>query len=187
MNQNTCEREFDFALTLSGITELSDEQVNALFEAGCDDATPSVTYGRVWLEFSRVAPSYKEAVLSAVRDVRGAGIGADVWQIDECNLVTQAEIARRIKKSPQYVHQLMTGKRGPSGFPPPCCHLSENTLLWQWCAVSCWLSENNLVKPEVSEEAEITFAINRVLAKCHKECAPNANLMQEIEKAVALV
>jgi len=185
MTKNQCEREYDFALALSGPTELTDDMADALFAAGCDDATPSVTYGRIWMEFSRTATSYKEAVLSAIRDVRKAGIGADVWQIDECNLVTQAEIARRIGKTPQYVQQLMSGKRGPKGFPPPVCHLSENTLLWQWCAVSFWLSENFFISPEISEQAEINYAINCVLEKAHAACEPNQDLVSEIEKAVA--
>jgi hypothetical protein len=184
---NLCEREYDFALVLSGPSELTDEMAEALFAAGCDDATPSVCYGRVWLEFSRSASSYKAAVLSAIRDVRKAGIGADVERIDECNLVTQAEMARKIGKSPQYVHQLMTGKRGPGGFPPPVCHLSENTLLWQWCEVSFWLCENNIVKPEVVEDAEITYLINQALAKKSQNCHPNAKLVQEIEMAVAAI
>lgn len=185
MTMPTCEREYDFALILSKPSELTDETAGALFAAGCDDATPSVTYGRVWLEFSRSALSYKEAVLGAIRDVRNAGIGADVLQVDECNLVTQAEIARKIQKSPQYVHQLMAGRRGPGGFPPPVCHLSENTWLWQWCAVSFWLCQNNVIRPEVMEEAEINYAINTVLEKAHAQFAPNQDLIREIEAAVA--
>lgn len=51
------EREYDFSLILSSVTELTDDQAEKLFEAGCDDATPSVIYGRVWLEFSRMATS----------------------------------------------------------------------------------------------------------------------------------
>lgn len=51
------EREYNFSLILSSVTELTDDQAEKLFEAGCDDATPSVIYGRVWLEFSRMATS----------------------------------------------------------------------------------------------------------------------------------
>lgn len=184
IERQTCDREFDFALILSGPTELTDEMADSLFAAGCDDATPSVCYGRVWLEFSRTAPSYKDAVLSAIRDVRKANIGADVSQIDECDHVTQAEIARKIGKSPQYVQQLMAGKRGPGRFPPPVCHLSESTLLWQWCAVSFWLCQNNVIKPEVVEEAEITYAINAALGKLHRPC-PDSVLIEEVEKTLA--
>ncbi len=182
--RQTCEREFDFALMLSGPPDLTDAMVDALFAAGCDDATPSVCYGRVWLEFSRTAPSYKEAVLSAIRDVRAANIGADVSQIDSCDLVTQAEIARKIQKSPQYVQQLMAGKRGPGRFPPPVCHLSPNTLLWQWCEVSYWLCQNNIIKPVVVEDAQLTFAINRALRNIHGPCS-DAELTAELEASLS--
>ncbi len=181
--RQVCDREFDFALLLTGPTELTDAMADALFAAGCDDATPSVCYGRVSLEFSRTAPSYQEAALSAIRDVRKAGIGADVWRIDRCDLVTQAEVARKIGKSPQYVQQLMSGKRGPGRFPPPVCHLSENTLLWQWCDVSRWLFQNNFIKAEVVEEAAITFAINSVLEKLHRP-GPEAALIEEVAQSL---
>ena len=56
---------------------------------------------------------------------------------------------------------------------------------WQWCAVSFWLCQNNIIKKEIVEEASITFAINRVLEAGHLQCAPDAELRMEIEKAVA--
>src|SRR4051794_13075881 len=112
-------KEYEFSLVLNGVSELSEEVENALFESGCDDATLSISYGRIFMEFARSATSLKAAVLSAIRDVRNAGIKADVLYVDECNMVTQAEIARRIKRSRQLVHQYITGQRGPGGFPPP--------------------------------------------------------------------
>lgn len=39
MNQTSCESEHDFTLVLYGISELTREVVDALYEAGCDDAT----------------------------------------------------------------------------------------------------------------------------------------------------
>lgn len=74
--------EYDFSLTLSGINELTDGQVDALFQAGCDDATPCVIGGKVRLDFSREAPSYEEAISSAIRDIRRANFGAEVDQIE---------------------------------------------------------------------------------------------------------
>ncbi|MCZ2342824.1 MAG: helix-turn-helix transcriptional regulator [Bacteroidales bacterium] len=171
-------REYDFTLILAQPSELTDVMVDALFEAGCDDATPSVSYGRVWLEFSRSATSYKEAVLSAIRDVGDAGIGAEVSQVDECRYVTQAETARRIGKSPQYIHQLITGKRGPGRFPPPACHLSEGVLLWSWCEVALWLFQNNIIPQDLYEQAEINHAINTVLTG--RSCS-FSTLIHEIE------
>lgn len=178
-----CEREFDFSLTLATPTELTDEMADKLFEAGCDDATPSVSFGRVRLEFSRTADSYKSAILSAINDVHRAGIGASVFCIDECDLVTQAEIARRIEKSAQWVQQLVSGRRGPGGFPPPTCQISENMLLWSWCAVSDWLLDNNMIKAEVLDEALVNDAVNWVLSRNQRQ-TQRAELIQEVERAL---
>lgn len=158
-----CEREHDFALVVGGVDELSEAVEHALFEAGCDDATVSMQYGLLYLEFSRSAASLKDAIISAIEAVEGAGIGAQVLRVDDCNLVTAADIARRIDRSRQMVHQYMTGERGPGGFPPPECYLVDHKPLWAWCEVSYWLAQNNLLRPEECWDAEVVAAINNVL------------------------
>jgi hypothetical protein len=70
--------EHNFSLVLTGIADLSPEVENSLFEAGCDDATLSLRSGRVYATFSRSAISRRDAILSAISDVRKANIGADV-------------------------------------------------------------------------------------------------------------
>lgn len=179
-----CEREHDFALILSGVYELTTEVENALFEAGCDDATLSIQYGFLYMEFSRTARSLKDAILSAIQDVRKAGIGADVWRVDACNLVTLAEIARRIDRSRQLVHQYMTGKRGPGGFPAPECNLTDGQPLWAWCAVSYWLWQNDMIRREELQDAEAVAAINNVLERAH-QIGRNPDLVEEVAQAVA--
>src|SRR5437660_3339247 len=67
-------RDHDFTLVLSGITELTPEVQDALFDAGCDDATPSMRCGRPFLTFTRAAPTLKDAILSAISDVKKANI-----------------------------------------------------------------------------------------------------------------
>ena len=62
-------REFDFTLLLNGITDFTDDQVDALFEAGCDDATVAQRHGRVFITFSREAESFTSAVLTAIADI----------------------------------------------------------------------------------------------------------------------
>jgi hypothetical protein len=178
-NPNPCEREYDFALIVDGIPELTEDVMTALFEAGCDDATPSVQYGLLYLEFSRSAPSLQEAILSAIRDVHKSGIPAKVLRIDECNLVTAAEIARRMGRSRQLVHQYITGQRGPGGFPAPECHLSDQSPLWAWCAVSYWLVQNNLIRHEALQHAEVVYAINTVLEQHHWH---NPKLIEEVSR-----
>ena len=158
-----CESEFDFALILGGVAELTSSVEDALFNVGCNDATLSIQYGLLYLEFSRSAKSLEVAIISAINDVRKSNTGAEVLRVDECNLVTASEIARRIGRSRQLVHQYMTGQRGPGGFPPPECHLTDNAPLWAWCAVSYWLVQNNLLRQEESRNAEVVEAINNWL------------------------
>lgn len=158
-----CESEFDFALILGGVAELTSSVEDALFNVGCSDATLSMQYGLLYLEFSRSAKSLEVAIISAINDVRKSNTGAEVLRVDECNLVTASEIARRIGRSRQLVHQYMTGQRGPGGFPPPECHLTDNAPLWAWCAVSYWLVQNNLLRQEESRNAEVVEAINNWL------------------------
>jgi hypothetical protein len=159
----TSEHEYDFDLILTGVAELDQEQEDALFEAGCDDATIGVQSGRVSLSFSRVAPSLREAILSAIRDVRKANIGAQVLRVDDCNLVTQSEIARRIGRSRQLVHQYVTGARGPGGFPASTCEITEGISLWQWREVADWLWRNGMLREEHLRDSRDVSAINSVL------------------------
>ena len=155
--------EYDFAVIVSGVPALTEEVVDALYVAGCDDATVSLQYGLLYVEFSRPASSLVEAILSAINDLHKAKVGAEVLRIDDCNLVTASDIARRIQRSRQLVHQYMTGERGPGSFPPPECHLTENKPLWAWCEVSYWLVQNNLLRPEAGWDAEVIAAINNTL------------------------
>ncbi|SRR6266851_3005572 len=178
------EREHDFALVLTGITEVTSEMEDALFEAGCDDATLSVRFGRVYLTFTRTAPTLKDAILSAIRDVKKARVGADVLRVDNCDLVTQADIARRVGRSRQLVHQYITGERGPGGFPPPVCHVSDESPLWTWCEVAYWLWQNDMIKEDVVLEAQHIAIINAVLELHHqKQLAPD--LINEVSQSVA--
>ena len=163
-----CDRPFEFVLVLSGVDDLSEHVMDGLFEAGCDDATPSLRYGRVYLTFERVAPSFREAVLSAIRDVNKAGIGASVARVDDCNLVSQSDIARRIDRSRQLVGQYVSGARGPRNFPAPVCDLAEGHPLWMWCEVSYWLWQNGIVGEDVLRESREAAIINNALDFVHQ-------------------
>jgi len=176
-------REFDFALIVGGGVELTNEVEDALFEARCDDATLSMRHGLLYVEFSRQAGSLQDAILGAIRDVRKAGIGADVLRVDACDLVTPSEIARRIGRSRQLVFQYISGHRGPKGFPPPECHLSEGAPLWGWCAVSSWLADHDMVRSEERLNAEVVAAINTSL-EAARQRGRNPKLAKEIARVL---
>ncbi len=77
------ETEHEFTLVLDGIPDLTPEVMNALFEAGCDDATVSRQNGRLVIDFDRAGVSMREAIVSAINDIRKAGIGARVVRVEE--------------------------------------------------------------------------------------------------------
>jgi hypothetical protein len=76
------EADHDFTLILDGIPDLSREVVDALFEAGCDDGTLSRSGGVVSMDFTRSAPSMKDAIVGAIRDVLKANVGARVVRVE---------------------------------------------------------------------------------------------------------
>ena len=166
-NEIACTTSHEFVLVLTGVTELDERAANALFEAGCDDATPSLRFGTVYLTFDREAATLREAILSAIRDVLAAGIGAGVKYVDLCNLVSQADIARRIDWSRQLVGLYIHGQRGPGNFPGPVCSLSERHPLWMWCEVAYWLHQNAIVTEQVLTDSRVVAGINSALELIH--------------------
>lgn len=75
--------EFEFTLELAGIDELNQAIEDALFVAGCDDASLGIRAGRAYLHFSRDADSLKDAVSSAIRNVHAAGF--EVLAVADCD------------------------------------------------------------------------------------------------------
>ena len=67
---------YDFTLVLADLAELTDDQADALFEAGCDDATPVSRDGHAFLHFAREAESLEHAIRSAIADVARSGLHA---------------------------------------------------------------------------------------------------------------
>ena len=183
MTSSDREAEYEFALILDGITKVDSGVEDALFEAGCDDATISVRCGRVYLTFSRTASSVKDAVIGAIRDVAAANVGARVLRVDSRDLVTQSDIARRIDRSRQLVHQYITGVRGPGAFPPPACNITDGSPLWHWCEVAHWLCQNGIIKEDVLREAQEIAVINSVLDIDHQR-QTEPQLTQEIMDAL---
>ncbi|HVX59789.1 MAG TPA: hypothetical protein VHC19_04280, partial [Pirellulales bacterium] len=109
---------------------------------------------------------------------------ADVMRVDYFNLVTQADIARKIGRSRQLVHQYMTGARGPGRFPPPVCEISDGTRVWLWCEVAAWLWENDMIKEEVLRDARQIEAINSVL-ELEWQKKENRELTADVIRAVS--
>ena len=67
---------FHFELVLSPQTELTDDLVEALYEAGCDDGTMGTCNQAASILFARQADSLESAIRSAIADVQKAGCTA---------------------------------------------------------------------------------------------------------------
>ncbi len=72
-----------FTVRLKGIDVLTDEQMEDLFAAGCTDAVPVSSCGEAWIDFDREASTLEEALRSAVRDVRRAGLRMARVEVEE--------------------------------------------------------------------------------------------------------
>jgi hypothetical protein len=67
-------KTYEFNVLLKSVAEITDEQADALFSAGCDDGTPASSGGLAWIHFDRHANSLEEAIHSAVEQVQSAGL-----------------------------------------------------------------------------------------------------------------
>ena len=131
--------EWTFRLTLAGIA-LTDEEMDALFEAGCDDATFSLERdGTVLGFFDREADRQEDAVLSAIHDVESAAIGVRVLRVtQDDDWLTASEIAERVGRTRQSIGLLIRGDRGPGGFPAAVARPGSRNPLWSWAEVEAW-------------------------------------------------
>lgn len=177
------QREYEFTLIVAGLQMEDHAQSDALYEAGCDDATISLREGRGYLTFSRKAESLKDAILSAYADVRSADRKIEILRVDIGSVVvTQSEVASRTGLSRQRIHQYITGARGPGNFPAPAWTFGTQAV-WQWADVADWLAQNDIVADQVADEARQVELINNVLGLRQQKKA-NATLTREIVKAI---
>ncbi len=73
---------YDFTLILSDPNELTDNFVEQLIAAGCDDGTPSSCDGILAVDFSREASDLESAIRSAISNTSAAGGVVDRVEID---------------------------------------------------------------------------------------------------------
>ncbi len=167
--------EHNFELMIRG--ELDDDRLDALYEAGCDDATFSSKDGIITAEFDRGGPSLFDAVISAIEAVESVG-GLEVLQVSPDELVWASEIASRTGRTRQSIDQLIKAKRGPGGFPAPASHATRNPL-WRWSEVEVWFSAYD--GREVDPERSVALsAINGALQARHSlRAAPEANRLRK--------
>ncbi len=66
-------KTYEFKIILDGVSELTDDEGDALYEAGCDDGTIVSRDGTAFVRFSRESLSLEDAISTAASDVQKAG------------------------------------------------------------------------------------------------------------------
>jgi hypothetical protein len=126
--------------------EVTDEEIEALYEAGCADASVETGPLGAVVDFTREAPTLAEALVSAVRDIEKVS-GLRVIGVACDNMVTLAGIADRVGVTREAVRLWATGQRGPGGFPPPVIMTPAGEKVWDWQQVACWLDTHPVQSP----------------------------------------
>ncbi len=103
------EYEFTLTFTLPGTQDDPVQHLDALFEAGCDDAVAGTGIpGTISLEFNRDADSATNAVESAIRDVMKAIPGASLVEAKP-DLVGLTDVAEILNCSRQNIRKYAVG------------------------------------------------------------------------------
>ncbi len=152
---------FHFTLIVDG-PDLQDRSlIDALFEAGCDDAAIGCSDGVQYVDFDREAEDFNDAILSAVDDLEKLD-GVQVVRIADAGLASLADIAVRVGRTRESVRLLASGARGPGGFPKPVTDPRSRYRLWRWTEVAHWFTERLGECPEVAED-KLTTTYNAAL------------------------
>ncbi len=152
---------YEFTLVIETHAGLDDGLEDALFEAGCDDATLSFRKGIAYLNFDREAKDLESAIISAIQQVEQSRLTLWVKRVEPSDLVTRAEIARRLERSRQSIQQLITGARGDGNFPLPVAGVTAKTMLWSWQEVTDWFLKNGKLRDKtIYENAAILKQVN---------------------------
>lgn len=87
---------YAFTLILDGISELTPAVMDAVYEAGFDDALFGISVGVPFLDVEREASSAREAVIGAIAQVNRVGHGLRVLRVEPENFALDAELQRFI-------------------------------------------------------------------------------------------
>lgn len=162
-NNDTKIFEFTLLYSLPEDQPDGEDHLDALFEAGCDDAIPGIgRKGYIALEFAREADSAKAALESANQSVDAAIPGATLQEVRP-DVVGATEIAALAKCSRQYVRkQLESIERS---VPPVYC--SSRHVLWHLSVLDQFLAEKTTLKipHQVFEVSVVAMEANTAIQK----------------------
>jgi hypothetical protein len=155
----------------------TEDELDALYAAGCDDAAFGMDGGLPVAEFDREAPALADAIASAVRDIES--VGPKVLRVVDQDLLTLADIAGRIGQSRESVRRYAAGNRGPGRFPPPANPARDGTLFYRWSEVAPWLREHLGI--DVADSDPALVVANLVLqARQHRSRVTHLSALSDL-------
>jgi predicted DNA-binding transcriptional regulator AlpA len=154
--------EFTLHFRLPADRPAPDRWLDALFEAGCDDAVVGVgRKGNIALQFAREASRPAVALSRALRDVRKAIPGA-VFLSAEPDLLNLAEVARVFGMTRQNVRKYAAyeTRRIAAPFPSPVVLGAESK--WRLAEIADWARAQSVgsFPAEIGEIAHETARLN---------------------------
>jgi hypothetical protein len=155
------EYEFGLRFSLPQDEAHSDELIERLGDAGCDDALIGIGHaGRIAFEFAREADSAYGAMLSAIRDVKRALPEAELVEVSP-DLVGVSDVADIVGCSRQNLRKLLLSC-GPGG--PSPLHAGKWEV-WHLAPVLEWLvtEKRYTVSSHWLEISEATIKFNAAL------------------------
>lgn len=169
------EYEFTLKFRLPASDADPESYVEALGDAGCDDATLGVGQrGRIALVFAREALTALEAVVSAVRAVREAIPGVELVEASP-DFVGLTDVADLVGCSRQNMRKLMNGNF--ASFPPPVHEGAQS--VWHLRQVLGWFHDEQRreVDGALLELSEVTMKLNIARDACR---LPGARLPKDL-------
>jgi len=153
--------EFTLSFELPNPSTDPSTLLDALYEAGCDDATPGVGRpGMLALEFTREAPSADAAVKSAIKHVHRAVPRAKLVAIAP-DLVSVSEIAELTGVTRQNIHKYVAGEIHTLTVPFPPAVYTGTPSLWRLSDVAPWLTKHTKLRIDKSL-LELAFVTSRL-------------------------
>ena len=154
--------EFVVKFGLPDMTRNASDYLDALYEAGCDDAVVGTGKpGSIALDFSREAASADEAMHSAIQAVGQAIPGASLVEV-EPDLVTLTDIAELVGCSRQNMRKYAMGDIKSISAPFPPAMFTGDPMLWHLAEVAAWLKRNTefQLPANVAGVARVAFKLN---------------------------
>jgi len=157
---------YDFKLTFALPDADADADaaayLDALFEAGCDDATVGIGKpGSLGLAFTREAESAENALKSAIEAVKKAVPGAELIEVTP-DLVNLSDLAQMVGCTRQNIRKYAIGevRSAKARFPAPA--FASPQTVWHFYNIACWLNKYTDLHPprEVIETSRVAYALN---------------------------